>query len=153
MKPMGAVERQRPVPHPDDKPDLPGKARRRPSHFRKKRKDTTTKVVRVLRNPTSEHRGVAGVDRSRIVPRSRVRQDQWNDVVNPAPALPDPSLHRPIPPPAPLPSEAATPAPNVPGSLDEPARRKRLEDIVGTVVLALMVAAMLVAMWLRMTES
>ncbi len=150
---MGAVERQKPVPHPDDKPDLPGKARRRPSHFRKKRKDTTTKVVRVIRNPTSEHRGVAGVDRSHIVPRPRVRQDEWNDVVNPAPALPDPSLHRPIPPPAPLPSEAAAPAPNVPGSLDEQARRKRLEDIVGTVVLALMVAAMLVAMWLRMTES
>jgi hypothetical protein len=32
-------------------------------------------------------------------------------------------------------------------------RRKRVEDTVGTVVLALMVAAMLVAMWLRMTGS
>ncbi len=150
---MGAVENQEPVPHPDDKPDLPGKARRRPSHFRKKRKDTTTKVVRVLRDPTSEHRGVAGVKPSHVVPRPRVRQEQWNDVVNPAPALPDPSLHRPIPPPAPLPSEAVTHARNDPGSLDDPSRRKRVEDIVGTGVLALLVTAMLVAMWLRMTGS
>jgi hypothetical protein len=37
------------------------------------------------------------------------------------------------------------------GSRDDASRRKRIEDIVGTVALALMVAAMLVAMWLRMT--
>ncbi len=150
---MGAVERQRPVPHPDDKPELPRKARRRPSHFRKKRRDTTTKVVRVLRNPASDHPGVAGVERSHVVPRPRARQEQWNEVINPAPALPDPSLRRPIPPPAPLPSEAATHGSTIPGSLDEQVRRKRVEDTVGTVVLALMVAAMLVAMWLRMTGS
>jgi hypothetical protein len=41
----------------------------------------------------------------------------------------------------------------MPGSVDDRLRRKRMEDIVGTVVLALMVAAMLVAMWLRMTGS
>ena len=150
---MGAVERQRPVPHPDDKPELPGKTRRRPSHFRKKRKDKTTKVVRVLRNPGADHRGAPGVEPSHVVPRPRPRQEQWNQVINPAPALPDPSLRRPIPPPAPLPAEAATHRPTIPGSLDDPSRRKRVEDIVGTVVLALLVAAMLVAMWLRMTGS
>ncbi|MGB3050938.1 MAG: hypothetical protein WBB42_08055 [Polyangiales bacterium] len=41
----------------------------------------------------------------------------------------------------------------MPGSLDDRQRRKRVEDIVGTITLALMVAAMLVAMWLRMTGS
>ena len=141
------------MPHPDDKPELPGKARRRPSHFRKKRKDTTTKVVRVLRDPASDHRGVPGVERSHVVQRPRARQEQWNEVVNPAPALPDPSLRRPIPPPAPLPSDAATDGPTMPGSLDDRLRRKRVEDTVGTIALALMVAAMLVAMWLRMTGS
>jgi hypothetical protein len=39
----------------------------------------------------------------------------------------------------------------VPGWLDDRQRRKHVEDIIGTVGLALMVAAMLVAMWLRMT--
>lgn len=150
---MGAVKRTKPVPHPDDNPDFPGTSRRRPSHFRKKRKQTTTKVVRVLRNPASEHRGASGLDRSHVVPKPRVRQKQWNEVVNPAPALPDPSLHRPIPPPAPLPSEAVTHASQLSRALDDPSRRKRVEDIVGTVVLALLVAAMLVAMWLRMTGS
>jgi hypothetical protein len=38
----------------------------------------------------------------------------------------------------------------VPGWLDDRKRRKRVEDIVGTVGLTLMVAAMLVTMWLRM---
>mgnify|MGYP001815120498 CR=1 FL=1 len=150
---MGAVRRRNPVPHPDDKPDLPGTSRRRPSHFRKKRKDTTTKVVRVLRDPRSEHRGASSLDRSLVVPTPRIRQEQWNEVVNPAPALPDPSLHRPIPPPAPLPSEGVTHASQLSRSLDDPSRRKRVEDIVGTVVLALLVAAMLVAMWMRMTGS
>ncbi len=147
------MERQRPVPHPDDKPELPRKARRRPSHFRKKRRDTTTKVVRVLRNPASDHRGVAGGERSHVVPRPRARQEHWNEVINPAPVLADPGLRRPIPPPAPLPSEAAMHGSTIPGSLDDQTRRKRVEDTVGTVVLALMVAAMLVAMWLRMTGS
>jgi len=148
---MGAVEKLRPVPHPDDKPELPGKTRRRPSHFRKKRKDTTTKVVRVLRDPAADRRGAPGVERSHVVPRPRSRQEQWNEVINPAPALPDPSLRRPIPPPAPLPAEAAVQEPSMLGSRDDASRRKRIEDIVGTVALALMVAAMLVAMWLRMT--
>jgi hypothetical protein len=38
----------------------------------------------------------------------------------------------------------------VPGWLDDRKRRKRVEDIVATVGLTLMVAAMLVTMWLRM---
>jgi hypothetical protein len=37
------------------------------------------------------------------------------------------------------------------GWSEDRARRKRMEDIIGTVSLALMVAAMLAAMWLRMT--
>ena len=71
-------------------------------------------------------------------------------MINTAPTLPDPLLHRPIPPPAPLPSEASSPEPTVSGWLDDRQRRKRVEDIVGTVVLAIMVAGMLAAMWLRM---
>jgi hypothetical protein len=39
----------------------------------------------------------------------------------------------------------------IPGWLDDRQRRKRIEDIIGTVGLALMVAAMLAAMWLSMT--
>jgi hypothetical protein len=35
--------------------------------------------------------------------------------------------------------------------MDDRKRRKRTEDIVGTLALAAMVAAMLAAMWLRMT--
>jgi hypothetical protein len=52
-----------------------------------------------------------------------------------------------------LPSEASSSEPAVPGWLEDRARRKRLEDLVGTVTLALMVAAMLAAMWLRMTSN
>ena len=74
-------------------------------------------------------------------------------MINPAPVLPDPLLHRPMPPPAPLPSEASSQEPTVPGWLDDRQRRKRVEDIVGTVVLAIMVAGMLAAMWLRMTGT
>ena len=39
----------------------------------------------------------------------------------------------------------------IPGWAEDRQRRKRAEDIIGTVGLALMVAAMLTAMWLRMT--
>lgn len=74
-------------------------------------------------------------------------------MINPAPALPDPNLRRPIPPPAPLPSEAVIHEPSTPDWLDDRSRRKRVEDIVGTVALALMVAGMLTAMWLRMTTQ
>ena len=58
-----------------------------------------------------------------------------------------------MPPPAPLPSETSANDPTVPGSLDDRKRRKRIEDIVGTIGLTLMVGAMLVAMWLRMIGS
>jgi hypothetical protein len=56
-----------------------------------------------------------------------------------------------MPPPAPLPSETSAYDPSVPGWLEDRQRRKRVEDIVGTIGLTLMVAAMLTAMWLRMT--
>lgn len=143
------MERESPVTHPDEDPELPGKPRRRPSHFRKKRLDTTTKVVRVLRE-----RSATPNDPGHVVQSRRSRQEQWRDVINPAPALPDPLLQRPLPPPAPLPSEKSSP-PDLaaPGWLDDRHQRKRVEDLIGTVGLALMVAAMLVAMWLRMTGN
>ena len=134
------------MPHPDDDLDLPGTPRRRPSHFRKKRRDSTTKLVRVARE-----RSASGPDISHVVPTAEARQKQWSEVLNPAPSLPEPVLRRPIPPPAPLPSEAALDEPSTAGWSEDRARRKRMEDIVGTVSLALMVAAMLAAMWLRMT--
>jgi len=137
------------VPHPDEEPELPGrpgKVGRRPSHFRKKRRDTTTKVVRVAREPLSRE-----ADVSHVVQSPRARQEQWSEVINPAPVLPDPLLQRPMPPPAPLPSETSRHDPMIPGWAEDRQRRKRAEDIIGTVGLALMVAAMLTAMWLRMT--
>jgi len=137
------------VPHPDEDPELPGrpgKAERRPSHFRKKRRDTTTKVVRVAREGSS-----AQSDVSHVVQSPRARQEQWSEVINRAPTLPEPLLQRPMPPPAPLPSETSINDPTVPGWREDRQRRKRVEDIVGTIGLTLMVAAMLAAMWLRMT--
>ncbi len=130
--------------HPDEELDLPGKPRRRPSHFRKKRRDTTSRVARVVDRPGSQ------TDPSHVVARPRPRQEQWSEVTNPAPALPDPVLHRAVPPPAPLPSDRDATEPLLPTWLDDRERRKRVEDIVGTVGLAIMVAAMLAAMWLRM---
>jgi hypothetical protein len=88
---------------------------------------------------------------SRVVLGTHARHEQWSEVINPAPALPEPLLHRPLPPPAPLPSETSSVDPTISGRFDEQQRRKRVEDLVGTMGLALMVGAMLVAMWLRMT--
>jgi len=88
---------------------------------------------------------------SHVVQSPRARQEQWSEVINPAPVLPDPLLQRPMPPPAPLPSETSRHDPMIPGWAEDRQRRKRAEDIIGTVGLALMVAAMLTAMWLRMT--
>lgn len=56
-----------------------------------------------------------------------------------------------MPPPAPLPSETPGVDPSVPGWLDDRHRRKRVEDVIATVGLAILVAAMLTAMWLQMT--
>jgi hypothetical protein len=56
-----------------------------------------------------------------------------------------------MPPPAPLPSEMSSNDPTSPGWLDDRHRRKRVEDVIGTIGLTLMVGAMLAAMWLRMT--
>jgi hypothetical protein len=134
------------VPHPDEDLELPGKPHRRPSHFRKKRRESTTKLVRVAHDSNRPPS-----DTSHVVQSPHARQKQWSEVINPAPALPDPVLRRPLPPPAPLPSENPGHEPSVPGWMDDRQRRKRMEDIIGTVTLAVMVAAMLVAMWLRMT--
>ena len=134
------------MPHPDEDLELPGKPRRRPSHFRKKRRESTTKLIRVEHDSNRPPSDI-----SHVVQIPQARHKQWSEVINPAPALPDPVLQRPIPPPAPLPAESLANEPTVPGWMDDRKRRKRMEDIVGTVTLALMVAAMLVAMWLRMT--
>jgi len=137
------------VPHPDEDlelPKKPGKASRRPSHFRTKRRDNTTRVVRVL-----HERSHAEGDLSHVVQSPRARQEQWSEVINRAPTLPEPLLRRPMPPPAPLPSEMSSIDPTSPGWLDDRHRRKRVEDLIGTIGLTLMVGAMLVAMWLRMT--
>ena len=144
---MGAVEENKLVPHPDEDPELPGtlKKGRRATHLRKTRRDTTTKVVRV-----SRERAPGGPDVSHVVQSPRARQEQWSEVINRAPALPEPLLQRPMPPPAPLPSETSAHDPTVPGWLDDRKRRKRIEDVVGTIGLTLMVGAMLVTMWLRM---
>jgi len=142
---VGAVERNL-VPRPDEDLELSGKPRRRPSYVRKKRGENTTKLVRVARD--SER---PPADISHVVRTPEARQEQWSEVVNRAPALPDPILQRPIPPPAPLPSETSQSEPTTPGWMDDRKRRKRMEDIVGTLALAAMVAAMLAAMWLRMT--
>lgn len=133
--------------HPEEDPELPGrpKKERRPSHFRKARRDTTTKVIRV-----SRERSPGEADVSHVVQSPRARQGQWSEVVNQAPRLPEPLLRRPLPPPAPLPSQTSFQDAAVPGWLDDRKRRKRVEDIVGTIGLALMVGAMLVAMWVRM---
>jgi hypothetical protein len=103
-------------------------------------------VVRVAR-PDASHE----TDVSHVVQNPRARQERLTEVINPSPALTDPLLQRPVPPPAPLPSETSKHDPTVPGWLEDRQRRKRAEDIIGTVGLALMVAAMLTAMWLRMT--
>ena len=87
---------------------------------------------------------------SHVVRSPQARQEQWSDVINQAPMLPEPLLQRPIPPPAPLPSETAVHDPTVPGLLDDRKQRKRIEDVVGTIALTLMVGAMLAAIWLRM---
>lgn len=144
---MWGRSKEQSVPHPDDDLQLPGTPRRRPSHFRKKRRDSTTKLVRV-----ATERGRSAPDVSHVVRSPEARQKQWSDVLNPAPALPEPLLQRPIPPPAPLPSETLQDEPSSPGWTDDRARKKRTEDLVGTIALALMVAAMLAAMWLRMTS-
>ena len=141
------------MPRPDEDPELPGRPKkgRRPSHVRKTRTDTTTKVVRVSRDASiSRDASAGGPDVSHVVRSPQARQEQWSQVINQAPMLPDPLLQRPIPPPAPLPSETSVNDPTVPGWLDDRKRRKRIEDIVGTIGLTLMVGAMLVAMWLRM---
>jgi len=134
------------VPHPDEDLELPGKPRRRPSHFRKKRRDSTTKLVRVTRDSDRPP-----TDISHVVRSPEARQEHRSEVINRTPALPDPILQRPIPPPAPLPAETLANEPTAPGWVDDRKRRKRMEDIIGTVALAAMVTAMLVAMWLRMT--
>lgn len=134
------------MPHPDEDPDSLGKTRRRPSHFRKKaRRNASTVVVRGSTERTGAN------ESGRVVRGVGSRHEQWSDVTNPAPALPEPLLQRPMPPPAPLPSESAAHDAMSPGWLEDRHRRKRAEDIIGTVGLAILVAAMLAAMWLQMT--
>lgn len=121
------------VPHPDKDPDDPEDKRRRPSHFRKRGKDDTTKVLRVQQDDE---------------PRSK---ELWAGIANDPPPLPDPPLHRRTPPPAPLPAEPPTEESFPPPWNEDQQRLRRIEEAVGTIGLAILVAAMVVAMWLRMT--
>jgi hypothetical protein len=120
------------VPHPENDSDASKGKRRRPSHFRKRRKDNTTKVLRI------------GTDESKP-------KELWAGIANDPPALPDPPLHRRIPPPAPLPAEPTADESLPPAWNEDQQRLRRIEEAVGIVGLAILVTAMVVAMWLRMT--
>jgi hypothetical protein len=82
----------------------------------------------------------------------RTRHEDWSEVINQAPSLPEPLLQRPMPPPAPLPAQSAGYGTKPHSWLDDRHRRKRVEDIIGIVGLAILVMAMLVAMWLQMRQ-
>ena len=129
------------VPHPENDSDAPKNKRRRPSHFRKRRTDSTTKVVRVRQDDLVPHRGGDDVTKNEL----------WAGVANDPPPLPDPPLRRRIPPPAPLPSEPLEDESLPPAWSDNQQRLRRIEEAVGIVGLAILVTAMMVAMWIRMT--
>ena len=120
------------VPHPENDSDASKGKRRRPSHFRKRRKDNTTKVRRVRSDESKP-------------------KELWAGIANDPPTLPDPPLHRRIPPPAPLPAEPPADESLPPAWNDDQQRLRRIEEAVGIVGLAILVTAMVVAMWLRMT--
>lgn len=124
------------VPHPDDDADAL-KKERRATHRRRKRRDATTKVVRVRRDPNDEN--------------APIEPDLWPRLANDAPALPDPPLRRVAPPPAPLPSEPIDDDSYPPPVDEAQQQRRRIEEAVGIIGLAILVTAMVVAMWLRMT--
>lgn len=130
------------VPHPENDSDSAKKKRRRPSHIRKRRKDSTTRVVRVQRD--TGHASDGGRDEA-------MQKELWKRVANDPPPLPDPPLHRRIPPPAPLPSEPSADESRPPAWTGDKPRLRRVEEAVGIVGLAVLVIAMMVAMWLRMT--
>lgn len=132
------------MPHPENDSDTPKTKRRRPSHFRKRRKDNTTKVLRVQQGSNDSPRD----PRAEAEAKPDVR---WADVANDPPSLPDPPLHRRVPPPAPLPAEQPTDETLPSVGTEEQQRLRRIEETVGVVGLAILVAAMVVAMWLRMT--
>lgn len=124
------------VPHPDDDAKALTKERRA-THRRRKRPDTTTKVIRVRRDAHPDDRPVD--------------PDLWPRLANDPPALPDPPLRRNAPPPAPLPSEPLDDD-SYPPPLDEHQQnRRRIEEALGVIGLAVLVTAMVIAMWLRMT--
>jgi len=130
------------VPHPENDSDASKGKRRRPSHFRKRRKDNTTKVLRVRRDMDNAPDGGSEEDKPKGL---------WAGIANDPPSLPDPPLRRRIPPPAPLPAEP-TPDESLPPAWNEDQQRlRRIEEAVGIVGLAILVTAMVVAMWLRMT--
>ncbi len=129
------------VPHPENDSDASKDKRRRPSHFRKRRTDTTTKVVRVRQDDPAPD---GGGDES-------TTRELWAGVANDPPRLPDPPLRRRIPPPAPLPSEPLEDDSLPPAWSDNQQRLRRIEETVGIVGLAILVTAMVVAMWIRMT--
>lgn len=127
------------MPHPENEPDAK-KKRRRASHIRKRRKDSSTELVRVPRS--TEPVGAEAAGRA---------PGAWSALANEPPDLPDPPLHRPAPPPAPLPTEPTDDDSLPPTWTDDQQRLRRLEETLGIIGLAILVAAMIMAMWLRMT--
>ena len=129
------------VPHPENDSDASKDKRRRPSHFRKRPTDSTTKVVRVRQgDPATD----GGGDES-------TARELWAGVANDPPRLPDPPLRRRIPPPAPLPAEPLEDESLPPTWSDDQQRLRRIEETAGIVGLAIRVTARVAAMGIRMT--
>ncbi len=113
------------MPHPED--ELDATPAKRPSHFRKRRSDNTTRVVRA--------QPVRGSTRA---PELTLEQ----------------SIRRSPPPPPPLPGMPTDRGALLPVEDDDEAHRlKKIEDRVATIGLAVLVAIMLAIVWTRMTSG
>ena len=134
------------LPRPENELEPLEHAQRSPSHFRKKRSDETTKLIRLRPAP---ERLTEEPERSYV---GKLRANRTSVEANPPPSMPTLELHRPLPPPAPLPVEGTGPEPPrlSPTWTEQQARRKRVEEVVGVVTLAVLVLTMLTVLWMRM---
>lgn len=134
------------MPRPENEPEPLEHASPRPSHFRKRRSDDTTKLIRLRPAP---ERITEEPERSYV---GKVRTNRPSMEANPPPSMPTLELHRPLPPPAPLPVEGRGQEPPrlSPTWTEQQERRKRIEEVVGVVTLAVLVLTMLTVLWMRM---